>query len=265
MNSGSGVRLQKVLAQAGLTSRRGAERLIESGVVSVNGEVVTKLGTVVDPSTDVVTCRGRRVQFQSQRYYLFYKPRGVITTLRDTHGRETIERFLKLLPVRVFPVGRLDRDVSGVLLLTNDGLWAEHLLHPRYGVERVYRARVAGDFSTKQCAALQRGVMLDGEKVTAYSVRSIGETSETVEQLGKLRRGESLVELTVKAGRKHFVKRLFKAVERPVIRLIRTRFGDYRLAGLEPGGIVELFPEIENREDRIENREDKSGSREDKR
>jgi len=223
-------RLQKVLARAGLGSRRACEDLIREGRVTVNGRVAT-LGDRVDPRADRVEVDGGRVPLDPElRYLALHKPRGVVTTARDPQGRPDVSRYYPE-GVRVFPVGRLDRDTEGLLLLTNDGELANRLLHPRYGVEREYLAEVEGRPTERALTALRRGVELEDGPARANSVRRVEGSGE---------RGAVRVVMT--EGRKREVRRLLAAVGLPVRRLVRVRVGPIRLGRLRPGEVRELEP-----------------------
>ena len=240
------VRLQKILSESGVCSRRHAEALISAGRVTVNGAVVTVMGFKVLP-TDKVVVDGKPVQRERKLLFVFHKPRGVITTMHDPHARKSISDFAANLPVRVFPIGRLDFDVSGLLLLTNDGDFMERMLHPRFGVERVYAARVAAEITEERRKQMVKGVVLeDGKTARAESVRTLRGSPSLERLLGPLREGESYVELSCHEGRNHFVKNLLSAVGCPVSRLARTQFGQFKLGGLAIGVIREVrFPSTE--------------------
>jgi pseudouridine synthase len=225
------LRLNKILAQAGLTSRRGADRLIEEGRVAVNGAVTRELGTLADPAVDRITVDGRPLPAaEGKEYLLLNKPRGYVTTRSDPHGRAVVT---DLMPsrARLFPVGRLDVDVEGALVLTNDGALTHRLLHPRYGLRRVYEAEVAGPVRAEDLVRWRRGVMLaDGTAVPA-SVELVRAGRETT----RLR-------LTFTEGRKHEVKRYCEALGHPVVRLTRVAFGPVRLGSLPVGATRPLTP-----------------------
>lgn len=226
------VRLNKFLAQAGVTSRRKADALIRSGRVRVNGKIVTEVGTKIDPQEQEVSLDGQVIKPFSRVYYLFYKPKGYLTTLYDPHGRPTIAQFLRSLPERVFPVGRLDAATEGLLLLTNDGELAHRLLHPRYGLKRRYEATVKGHPSEKKISqVLKRGVVVEGKRVFPKSIRL-------------LRRGprHSTYEIVLGEGRKREVRKIFASLGHPVLHLRRTAFGPLNLKGLRPGEIRPLSP-----------------------
>jgi len=215
------VRLNAYLARAGIASRRQADELISAGRVRVNGER-GQLNTVVG-SRDVVEVDGRRVAPQQLAYVLLYKPAGVVTTARDPHGRPTVVELVGRAE-RVVPVGRLDADTTGALLLTNDGRLAHRLAHPRYGVPKVYEAEVDGSPRKEAVAALQAGVELDDGVTAPAGVRVL-----------RRRAGSTLLELTLHEGRKHQVKRMCAAVGHPVRRLHRSRYAGLDLEGLAPG------------------------------
>lgn len=218
-------RLQKLLARAGIASRRTAERLIAEGRVSVNGRTVTELGSRADPATDTVRVDGRRLPpAPAERVYLaLHKPRGYVTTLRDPEGRPCVRDLLSGIPVRVFPVGRLDFQSEGLLLLTNDGWLAHVLMHPRNAVPKTYVAKVRGVPGEDALRRLEAGVVLGGRRSLPAEARL-------------LRRGaRSLVELTLVEGRRHQVRDMLAAVGHPVLRLVRVAYGGVRLGRLPPG------------------------------
>jgi 23S rRNA pseudouridine2605 synthase len=211
------VRLNAYLARAGVASRRRADELIKAGRVTVNG----RPGALNDfvGGQDVVAVDGRRVAAQELAYVLLHKPAGVVTTARDPHGRRTVVDLV-LHPARVVPVGRLDADTTGALLLTNDGELAHRLAHPRYEVDKVYEVDVEGEPSADALKRLADGVMLDDGRTAPAEVRRLG---------------ASRIELTIHEGRKHQVKRMLEAVGHPVRRLHRSRYAGLDLAGLVPG------------------------------
>ncbi|HWC31915.1 MAG TPA: pseudouridine synthase [Actinomycetota bacterium] len=224
-------RLQKVLARAGIGSRRAAEDLIREGRVTVGGRVAT-LGDRVDPVKDRVEVDGVRVPLDpGLRYYAFHKPRGVVTSARDPQHREDISGYLPEGP-RVFPVGRLDRDSEGLLLLTNDGELANRVMHPRYGVEKEYLAEVDGTPSERALSRLARGVQLDDGVARALSASRLARSG-----------GRSAVRVIMREGRKREVRRMLAAVGLPVVRLVRVRVGPVRLGRLQAGEVRVLEPE----------------------
>jgi len=224
-------RLQRSLARAGFGSRRACEELIAAGRVEINGRVAT-LGDRLDPAVDEVRVDGSKVNVDPQlRTFALHKPRGVTTTMRDPHAERDLTGFLPK-GVHVFPVGRLDRDTEGLLLLTNDGSLAHRLTHPRYAIEKEYLAEVDRPPSHRQLARLRRGVELDDGTARAVDARSAGGAA-----------GRGGVRLVMVEGRKREVRRMLDAVELPVRRLVRVRVGPIRLGKLRPGDIRELEPE----------------------
>jgi 23S rRNA pseudouridine2605 synthase len=219
------MRLNAFLARAGVASRRKADELIRAGRVRVNGEP-GRLNTVVG-SRDVVEIDGRRVERQPLAYVLLHKPAGVVTTASDPQGRRTVVELVPRSP-RVVPVGRLDADTTGALLLTNDGPLAHRLAHPRYGVEKVYEAEVEGVPDEAALAALENGVELEDGRTAPAAVRRLG---------------PSRLELILHEGRNRQVRRMCEAVGHPVRRLHRSRYAALDLAGLEPGESRELAPD----------------------
>jgi 23S rRNA pseudouridine2605 synthase len=223
-------RLQRTLARAGFGSRRASEDLIREGRVTVNGRVAL-LGDRVDPSRDVVEVDGRRASIDpSLRYLVLHKPAGVTTTLRDPHAQTDLGAYLPQ-DVRVFPVGRLDRDTEGLLILTNDGGLANRLLHPRHGVEKEYLAEVDGAPTRQQIARLRGGVDLEDGPARAVAVRSVARSG-----------GRGAVRLIMAEGRKREVRRMLATVGLPVRRLIRLRVGPVKLGRLRPGERRDLTP-----------------------
>jgi 23S rRNA pseudouridine2605 synthase len=219
------VRLNAYLARAGVASRRGAEELIRAGRVTVNGEPAG-LATFVEAS-DVVRLDGRPLEPEPLAYVLLHKPAGVVTTARDPHGRPTVVDLVGH-PQRVVPVGRLDADTTGVLLLTNDGALAHRLMHPRYEVEKVYEADVEGDPSTEALQRLSEGVELEDGRTAPARARRLA---------------PGRVELAIHEGRKHQVKRMLEAVGHPVRRLHRSRYAGLEVRSLAPGEWHELTPD----------------------
>lgn len=221
-----GERLQKVLAAAGVASRRVGEQLIVAGRVTVNGRVVAELGARVHPETDRIAVDGTAVQLDpDKRYVMLNKPTGVVSSLRDERGRPDLRQFTADHPERLFNVGRLDADTSGLLLLTNDGELANVLAHPSFGVEKTYRATVAGVVRPAALARLTAGVELEDGRAAADRARLIGEPS----------RGASIVELTLHSGRNRVVRRMLAEVGHPVTALVRRQFGPLHLGTLGSG------------------------------
>ena len=213
-------RLQKLLASAGVASRRKSEELISAGRVSVNGKVV-ELGDSADPTADEITLDGKPIAAEKKRYLLLNKPTGYVTTLSDPQGRPTVMDLVDV-PERVYPVGRLDADTSGLLLFTNDGLFSHRVAHPRFEIDKVYLADLESPLSDQGKHGLERGVELaDGMTRPAR-----------VEIITKNRKQ---VRITVHEGKKRIVRRMLEAVGSPVIALERVQLGDLTLKGVEQG------------------------------
>ncbi|MBI4539206.1 MAG: rRNA pseudouridine synthase [Gemmatimonadetes bacterium] len=225
------MRLQKFLSRAGVASRRGAEELMRGGRVAVSGVTTTEPGITVDPAADRITVDGREVRLPAARFIVLHKPAGYLTTRRDPGRRRTI---YDLLPdeLRSLPyVGRLDQGTEGLLLLTNDGDLAHRLTHPSTGIEREYRALVAGEAAAETFARLVQGVELEDGTARALRARA----------LGRVRRG-TWISLVLQEGRKREVRRMLEALGHTVHRLIRVRYGPMRLGRLAPGAWRELSP-----------------------
>ncbi|WP_281280900.1 pseudouridine synthase [Nocardioides guangzhouensis] len=228
------IRLQKLLAQSGVASRRKCEELMLDGRVEVDGEVVTRLGTKVDPRTAVIRVDGERLPPVSAHVYLVLnKPRGVVSTMSDPEGRRTLTDLVADRPERLFHVGRLDTDTSGLILLTNDGEFAHRMAHPSYEVDKTYVAEVEGAVSKETLARLRKGVTLEDGPV---AVSRVGVVSHG--QGGA--KGRTIVELVIHEGRNRIVRRLLDHVGHPVKRLTRTAFGPVRLGNLKTGALREL-------------------------
>lgn len=230
-----GVRLQKALANAGVASRRVAEQLIVEGRVRVNGEVVTELGTRIDPAVDLIDVDGTAVQLdQTKRYVMLNKPTGVVSSMRDDRGRPDLRRFTKEWPERLYNVGRLDADTSGLLVLTNDGELAHVLAHPSFGVTKVYIAKVEGRVTPQTISRLTKGIELEDGPIAADKARLLDTSG------GSGRGAGSLVELTLHSGRNRIVRRMMAEVGHPVIELVRRQFGPLHLGTLPVGRTREL-------------------------
>lgn len=223
-------RLQKILAHAGVASRRKSEELIEAGRVTVNGKVVRELGSKADLDQDLVQVDGRAVrETQDKVHYVLYKPAGCVTTLSDPEGRPTIRTYLEEVTERVYPVGRLDYDVEGALIITNDGDLANQLMHPRYGVKRTYLAKVHGVPAQEQIERLLKGVRLEDGRARALEADLHSRTPKN-----------TWVRVVVAEGRQHMVKRLMEAVGAPVQKLFRADYGGIGVSGMRPGELREL-------------------------
>lgn len=227
-----GERLQKVMAAAGVASRRVSEDLIVAGRVTVNGRVVRELGTRVDPATDQVAVDGTAVQLDtSRRYVMLNKPVGVVSSMRDEQGRPDLSRFTADYPERLFNVGRLDAETSGLLILTNDGELAHVLAHPSFGVTKTYIARVRGLVTPQTIARLTKGVELEDGPIAADKAKLLQSNQ---------REGESLVEVTLHSGRNRIVRRMLAEVGHPVLELVRRQFGPLHLGTLKVGQLRDL-------------------------
>lgn len=225
-------RLQKILSQAGITSRRAAEDLIVSGRVAVNGCTVTVLGTKADPEIDRITLDGKPVTIQTRKIYiLLNKPAGYVTTMSDPEGRPIVTDIIKEIPERLFPVGRLDFNTEGLLLLTNDGDWANRLAHPSHEVVKEYRVKVRGNINSEVLEKLANGVKLED-----------GWTAPAKVELLKTLAKNSWLSISIHEGRYRQVRRMCEAVGLLVARLTRTRYGNLEIGSLKPGEFRHLTP-----------------------
>lgn len=231
MNQPEGIRLQKVLAQAGVASRRAAEQLVDQGRIEVNGAIVTEQGRRVDPRTDVIRVDGARIPPPREHHYLvFNKPRGVVSTMSDPQGRQTLSDYLgEYAGEGLFHVGRLDTDTDGMLLLTNDGALAQQMAHPSYELTKTYVAEVEGDLSEATRKKLARGITLDDGPVKPDQVRVGAKTGR-----------RTMVTVVLHEGRNRIVRRMFAAVGHPVTALSRTQIGPVRMGRLRPGDLREV-------------------------
>jgi len=229
------VRLQKLLAMSGVASRRKCEELMLAGEVVVDGEVVTRLGTKVDPTSAVIRVQGRRLPPVSPHVYLVLnKPRGVVSTMSDPEGRRCLGDVVAHRPERLFHVGRLDTDTSGLLLLTNDGDFAQRMAHPSYEVDKTYVAEVEGEVFPRTLKQLKEGVELDDGPVAVSSVKVVAGRH------GRNHPGRTVVELVIHEGRNRIVRRLLAHVGHPVLQLTRTRIGPVLLGRLGSGELRDL-------------------------
>ncbi len=224
-------RLQKVIAASGYCSRRKAEVLITEGKVKVNGKVVKELGTKVG-NKDVVMVNGRPIKKEENEYYLLYKPEGYVSTTDDEHDRNKVTDLVKT-DKRVYPVGRLDYDTSGVLLLTNDGAFANLMTSPKHKVEKEYRVKMKGFLRKEESLRLARGVTIDGYTTKRSIVKDVeyNKANET-----------SFATIIIKEGKYHQVKKMFEAVGHPVLKLKRVRFGIVTLEKMKKGDVRRLKP-----------------------
>lgn len=218
-------RLQKVIAHAGIASRRKAEELILEGKVKVNGVVVRELGTKVT-SSDQVEVNDVKIESEKKVYHLLYKPRGVISAVSDDRGRKTVVDLFPEVEERIFPVGRLDYDTSGVLLLTNDGDFANKMTHPRYNIDKTYVAKIKGVLKREHIRQLEKGVMLEDGKTAPAKVHVIS---------SDIKQDKSIIALTIHEGRNRQVRRMFEAIGHPVSKLKRENFAFLTTFGLNAG------------------------------
>lgn len=228
-----GIRLQKVLAAAGIASRRASEILIEEGRVEVNGQVVVEQGMRVNPETDHIRVDGARIPPPRRHIYLVLnKPRGVVSTMDDPEGRPTLTDYLPRIKERLFHVGRLDTDTEGLIVLTNDGEFANRLSHPRYEVPKTYHVQAAGVMDNRIIKRLEKGVTLDDGPVKPDNVKLISRGQD-----------KTLLAVTLHEGRNRVVRRMFDTVGHPVDRLSRTAIGPIRIGQLPLGETRELTRE----------------------
>jgi len=230
-------RLQKIIARAGVASRRAAEELITSGRVRVNGRVVTELGQKADPRADRIDVDGKRLTAEAPIYLVLHKPRGVVSTLSDPEGRPTVAELVRRAPARVYPVGRLDFATSGVLLMTNDGDFANGLLHPRGGVPKTYVIKVSGLMEEEDLARWREGVVLDdGERTLPAEVALLRYEGD-----------KTWLEVVLREGKNQQLRRMGEATGFRVMRLARTSFAGVTAEGLRPGDFRALrFDELQD-------------------
>jgi len=227
-------RLQKVMAEAGIASRRKCEEYITSGRVEVNGVRITELGYKVDPDKDEIRVDGRPIRKQQKLYLAFNKPKGVITSVADPKGRKVVLDYLKEIRARVYPVGRLDYDTEGLLILTNDGEFAHLLTHPKFHIPRTYLATVKGEVHGTVLEKLAAGVQLEDGMTSPAEVEYYDIDPD---------KNETIVSITIYEGRNRQVRRMFEAVGQPLLRLKRISFGPLQLGGLPRGKYRFLTPE----------------------
>ncbi len=218
-------RLQKIIAKAGIASRRGAEELIRRGKVKVDGKTITELGVQADPDKQKITFEGKPVVIHERKVYLLLnKPKGYVTTLQDTHGRPIVSELLPRLKERLFPVGRLDLDTEGALLMTNDGELSQRLLHPSYEINRTYEAKVTGHPPKAKLNQLAQGIELEGKKTSPAKLKTLRKTPKA-----------TTIQIIIHEGRKRQVRKMFAAIGHRVIELKRTAYGRLKLGSLPSG------------------------------
>lgn len=219
------MRLNKFLSHCGIASRRAADELIAAGKVSVNGEPVTKLGLVIDETRDNVLVNGKPCVIPAAHaYVLLNKPRGYLVTLKDSYGRKTIRNLIQDVPCRVYPVGRLDNDSEGLLLLTDDGELAFRLAHPSYGIKKVYTVRVKGNFKSEDLRYFYNGILLEDGHVAHARVKILERQD-----------GSTVLSIELAEGRKREIKRMCKAIGYPVLSILRVKYDELTLHGVESG------------------------------
>jgi len=229
-------RLQKIIARAGLASRRQAEQWITAGRVSVDGKVVRELGTRADPARSHIVVNGRALRPPGQFLYLMlYKPRGCVTTLSDPEHRPTVMDFLKGIPGRVYPVGRLDYHTEGLLLVTNDGEFANHILSAASGIPKSYWVKVSGEPEAESLNKLREGISLDGRKTLPARIRPLPPQ-------GRKESANPWYEVVLREGRQNQIRRMFAQIGHPVRKLKRMRIGKLSLGDLKPGEFRPLRP-----------------------
>ncbi len=236
-------RIAKVISNSGYCSRRKAEELINQGKVMVNGELVKELGTKVD-GNDIITISGKTIKREEKEYYLLYKPSGVVTTTSDEKNRKTVVDLIET-DKRIYPVGRLDYDTTGVLLLTNDGELTNRLIHPKNQIDKTYIAKVKGIVTGKEVKILENGVIIDGFKTSKAKVK--------VKKIDKIK-DNSIVSITIHEGKNHQVKKMFESINHEVIKLKRESFSFLNVKGMNAGEyrkltikeVKRLYNETEN-------------------
>ncbi len=217
-------RLQKFLAKAGVASRRGAEELIRQGRIKVNDRIINEMGHKINPLLDKVAFDDNQVEVKEKIYLLLNKPKGYVTTLSDPQGRPIVTDLLKNISTRIFPVGRLDLDTEGALLMTNDGSLTNYILHPKYEVNKTYEALVRGKPIPNKLNQLEQGILLEGKKTWPAKIRIL-----------KTLKNETLIEVIIHEGKKRQVRKMFQAIGHPVVNLKRTAYGRLKLGDLKSG------------------------------
>ena len=232
MNNSRKMRLNKYLARSGVSSRRKADKLIEQGRIKINGKVVTELGTKINLKQDRVEVDGEAAEPENKQYLILNKPPGYLVTLDDPFDRPTIKELLPDLGIRIFPVGRLDLHSEGLLLLTNDGELAHHLMHPRYQIKKVYIVRIKGQIHSRDLKSLLRGVVLNNQRVSPDRAQLVTKDSNS-----------SLLKLEIHEGKKREIRRMFQVIGYQVVSLKRIQFDGLKLGNLEKGKWRYLKPE----------------------
>lgn len=223
------MRLQTFLSKSGITSRRKAADLIKSGKISVNGRIVLEPGYAVDPASGHITCLGRNVVPEAKAYYLFHKPRGVITTVEDAYKRRTVRDFFRSVPVRLYPAGRLDRDTTGLLVMTNDGEFANRLTHPRFGLEKIYEARIHRALTEPDVKRFERGLRIQGYLTSPCRIEAQGRSEK-----------KFFYKITLHEGRKRQIREMMSVLGVRVLSLHRIQVGPLKLGTLKAGAFRPL-------------------------
>jgi 23S rRNA pseudouridine2605 synthase len=223
------IRLNKIIAEAGVASRREADRLITAGEVTINGEVVTELGTKCDPENVHIKVKGKLLQTSSRKtYVLLNKPKGYVTTTKDPEGRQTVMDLIRNVPGRLYPVGRLDLQTEGLLILTNDGELADKIMKPKSKVAKIYEVKIRGTLNNNLKKKLEYGISVDGETLKAESIKTIKEDKNT------------WLEVTIFEGKNRHIRRLFDAIKHPVVKIRRIQIGNLKAPYLKPGEYIML-------------------------
>ncbi len=223
-NEDPNMRLSRYIAQAGVCSRRQADTEILQGHITVNGKVVDQVGVQVDETQDEIRYRGKLIRIEKKRYFLFYKPTGCLSSVRDPFGRPTVSDWFQQFPERLYPVGRLDINTSGLLLVSNDGDFVHRMIHPRYKIAKTYQVLVRGQVLERQIQQLLQGVLVEDEMVAADEVKYVKKLHE-----------ETVLNITIHQGKKRQIRMMCSAIGHPVIRLVRIQFGFLTLENLKPG------------------------------
>lgn len=219
------IRLQKFLALAGVASRRKSEELILDGKIKVNKQVVTTLGTKVNPNYDIIEYNNKKIIHKEEKvYYMLHKPIGYITSVKDEKNRKTVIDLLKTVPERIYPVGRLDYDTSGLLILTNDGELTYKITHPKYEIAKIYKAKVSGTPTPNELEQFQNGLMIEGRKTAKAKIHIL-----------KTKANSSIVSITITEGRNRQVRKMCEAIGHPVINLKRVAIGQLHIGNLSVG------------------------------
>ncbi|MBN2096856.1 MAG: rRNA pseudouridine synthase [Candidatus Omnitrophica bacterium] len=226
------LRLQVALAKLGIASRRGAKQIIEAGRVKINGRTVLKPAERLNIEKDIVTVDGQRRYIQKNVYFILNKPKGVVSTVKDKYAKRSVLDLVKQKGMRIYPVGRLDQDTTGLLLLTNDGELTQRLTHPRFGIKKVYRVCVRGEIELSELKKLEQSIFLEGKRTYPCKIKLLTQDNKTTS-----------LEIQLSEGRKRQIKKMFALVGHPVLSITRVAFGPLRLTGLKAGEFRRLKEE----------------------